>query len=1048
MTIKNLSTKKTKTDVTLQLTGSQIILSPRPLPVTHLSWNIHYGTYPMRRSISALGFQQKNDEHINVIDRPMSADNIHRTNKINFSNDFCTSTSNISPSNEIFGETRQLSENIFENIINGYSENIFCYEKSTSENEMEKYNNLKPGLSSKPPLPPVIAETKSNSASNGNNNDLNKSKEIAMNMKAIAEQEAFDEIIALKFQRWFPNTSITVSNESSSEDESNDLKLLSYKQQKFQTTEYRCEILESNKKVLTFDKRKNRVGFGNNRMKNKKLNGKLKKNMHLNQQSSTESVDIRFEGTHSQIESKKASNETENETVKIESTDKLNMAKDSKYDNIEEFENNDRILGSLKKQDLRILQKKQNFKIDKNQEDNNVNLKKTVNKLEKQETNELQSKYHKNTLQKKSNSFNATVSPSKKHKNISFLEDEKVKKKENILELYSENKYSSNYDMENRNTTKIESSNIFENRKENPNIIRNNAESPQQLAGSQIEDVISWMGIHHSITPTNKQTIETPQSNSMYEEIVDILKDIENEDIQDNFSDHSKMYEISKKGLELTSPARAIWTLLEEANKNNVTDNTDSNQFVTENIRSQDENTNNGSKPSSTKECKNWNRLSDLLRYSNAELAQKIMALQLLLEERETTLKNLQSNYKANEQTYQQQKQELEYSINKRQRLIEQLQLEKKVSSEKLENTLKEMEKKQSIAIQTLEEKHKIELKKSIEKQAAADKLEREKWMETKTQKIKELAIKGLEPELNRMAVTHQEEISEIRKFHKRQLEELEEALNRRMAVQKEKLDAEKEKSLAIEREIARQKLEDEIGELEKRYQDQRKRLLAEVHVERENMERANEATLAIKEKENERKWELKSLEMKQKIESLQNQHQKELQKLYQNLETEKQIWIKNETMQFMEKENKIREQCKKERDKHIELVIQKLENENTERERTAEQKLRNTKRKNDRLMAEQGEMQNMAKSELSTRIHILQSELNQAQLTYESQIKLLKSENERELLAVYNRVREMIEKKEETIDKLKKEKEAALQQCYQLEKFLDLKRNDRSSFG
>lgn len=58
-------------------------------------------------------------------------------------------------------------------------------------------------------------------------------------------------------------------------------------------------------------------------------------------------------------------------------------------------------------------------------------------------------------------------------------------------------------------------------------------------------------------------------------------------------------------------------------------------------------------------------------------------------------------------------------------------------------------------------------------------------------------------------------------------------------------------------------------------------------------------------------------------------------------METEKQIWIKNETMQFMEKENKIREQCKKERDKHIELVIQKLENENTERERTAEQKLR-----------------------------------------------------------------------------------------------------------
>lgn len=54
--------------------------------------------------------------------------------------------------------------------------------------------------------------------------------------------------------------------------------------------------------------------------------------------------------------------------------------------------------------------------------------------------------------------------------------------------------------------------------------------------------------------------------------------------------------------------------------------------------------------------------------------------------------------------------------------------------------------------------------------------------------------------------------------------------------------------------------------------------------------------------------------------------------------------------------------------------------------------------------MMEQSEMQNMAKSELATKIHILQSELNQAQLTYESQIKSLKSENERELSQMYSR--------------------------------------------
>lgn len=71
---------------------------------------------------------------------------------------------------------------------------------------------------------------------------------------------------------------------------------------------------------------------------------------------------------------------------------------------------------------------------------------------------------------------------------------------------------------------------------------------------------------------------------------------------------------------------------------------------------------------------------------------------------------------------------------------------------------------------------------------------------------FQELAIKGLEPELNRMAIAHQEEIAEIRKFHKRQLEELDEAWNRRMSVQKEKMEADKEKALAIEREMSRQK--------------------------------------------------------------------------------------------------------------------------------------------------------------------------------------------------------------------------------------------------
>lgn len=50
---------------------------------------------------------------------------------------------------------------------------------------------------------------------------------------------------------------------------------------------------------------------------------------------------------------------------------------------------------------------------------------------------------------------------------------------------------------------------------------------------------------------------------------------------------------------------------------------------------------------------------------------------------------------------------------------------------------------------------------------------------------------------------------------------------------------------------------------------------------------------------------------------------------------------MKNQMMDLSEKENKIKEQCKKERDKHIELIIQKLENENIQREQNNEQKIK-----------------------------------------------------------------------------------------------------------
>ncbi|XP_065223192.1 centrosomal protein of 131 kDa-like [Planococcus citri] len=1062
MTISKIQSKKKNNTQSLQLSGSQINLSPRPTPVTHITWSSSYKSYPIRRSVSAFGFQQETDErkHLRNSSRPLSADNIRYINRRNFTDDFhqeITISSRSQSKDEVdFAETCVLSENAYENILNGYSENkqIARYEK------MESASNMKPGLSSKPPLPPLSTDTKCQV--NKNDTETEGFVESEENLKTAAEKEAFDEIIALKFQRWFPNTishshshnSNHAEGSSSEADEIDDVELLSYKERNYKTCEYRYEVHRKNSA-------KKLPSNGASTAKNsaKKIQSKNK----VASQMSPAPIQVTTDD-----DSADSSSSANVNSHRIEPS----RDRDHQHDNNEE-------------------------RLCKEMEDDNRVKKKTSHTVATVHS-KLKSAPPPNTSSfKKSNLQSPCTSPLKKQKKISFCMDtatevknEKQDNNDNFVEpyftaknlpLHNDNKYSH-----------LGTADSLKNHRDST------IASPQQPAGSQIEDVLSWMCTHRGGLQAETgvdHKMETPDmetNNSMYEEMIDILKDIEKEGIR---KDDPKTNEMTAGGCAPSLSAKAIWSLIEEAEKtNDMIENADINDEIPHR-QSHPQNVSPGPSRWNPEE-KNWNRLSDLLRLSSTELAQKTMSLQLLLDDRESVLQNLNVRLRTNEQTHQQQTQQFEYSIQKQLKLIEQLKNEKKTISEKMQKLIEDLEKKQAASLIALDEKHKLELKKSLEKQAAADKIERDKWLEIKTQKIRDLTIKGLEPELNRMATAHQEEIVEIRKFHKRQIDDMEEAANRRLSVQKEKLEAEKEKALAIEREISRQKLADEIGELEKRYQDQRKRLLAEVHVERENMERQNEATLAIREKDNERKWEKKSIEMQKKIEALQNQHQEEMKKMQQNFESEKQIWMKNQIIELSDREGKIREQCKKERDKHIELIVQKLENENTEREAASEQKIKRMKEKYeaeihdletvtenlkrklnecrseiqkneelvsqlraqlnqsqteylilkekyDRLLAEQGEMQTAAKSELTTRLHILQSELSQAQLTYESQIKMLKSENERELSQMYNKVKEMIEKKDYLIKTLNKQKDAALKQCNQLEELLQSKKKD-----
>lgn len=106
--------------------------------------------------------------------------------------------------------------------------------------------------------------------------------------------------------------------------------------------------------------------------------------------------------------------------------------------------------------------------------------------------------------------------------------------------------------------------------------------------------------------------------------------------------------------------------------------------------------------------------------------------------------------------------------------------------------------------------RHNIELTKIKEVHAAAEKLRREKWIEEKTKKIKEMTVKGLEPEIQRLIAKHKAEIKKIKSVQEAELLQSDEKAGgryvRMVEELRDQLAKEKEAACAREREIAKQR--------------------------------------------------------------------------------------------------------------------------------------------------------------------------------------------------------------------------------------------------
>ncbi|XP_031355246.1 centrosomal protein of 131 kDa isoform X2 [Photinus pyralis] len=501
-------------------------------------------------------------------------------------------------------------------------------------------------------------------------------------------------------------------------------------------------------------------------------------------------------------------------------------------------------------------------------------------------------------------------------------------------------------------------------------------------------------------------------------------------------------------------------------------------------------------------------RLEELLEHSDLELSNYVIQLSLRLKEKSSSVALLQKELsslreqvakmsrEASETVRQKlrlQKEDYENAVKRHQKFIDQLITDKKTLNQQCEGLVQEMkvlEDRYNSNLKAAEHKHRVELQKLKEMHTAGEKMRRDRWIDSKTQKIKEMTVKGLEPELDKMNARHQQELMDLRMLHKREIEDMElrsaRKLQQHCEALRDQLVTEREKALAQEREALRQRYEHMVEAEEQGFQEQRRRLLGD-HAKRVS-ECEDRENAAIAEKE--RAVKQAQSEFEDKLQTVMRKHNIELnllkEKTEMEMETFRNNYKKQVALQLGEKEAQIREKCRKERDKEIDSVIERLELEASENKQQLEESLENRIRRlkekyekeirdleqserdingkyseNKLKLAEadeqiltmktsskQLELQLLDLKELTAKLsgerehvkEIIKDEMKQEVRGLEKELQEVKSDKERELQKV---VKVAVARKDETISELSRDHIALQEKCAYLESMLEQQRKE-----
>ncbi|KAL7736764.1 hypothetical protein ACLKA6_015615 [Drosophila palustris] len=601
---------------------------------------------------------------------------------------------------------------------------------------------------------------------------------------------------------------------------------------------------------------------------------------------------------------------------------------------------------------------------------------------------------------------------------------------------------------------------------------------------------------------------------STYDEIVSVIKEIEEDKKRDNFAERLP----SELNLKLDSRSETAETVSQNGDRvpesgdkykdilaylNNVESSCDktlmeTRRSIPDSNRSEVEFV---VEPDVTDEVP---KLSELLMLPNHQLARRVIALSLranelanaihlskehVLQLRSEKQKLLRAEKTNNATKLRDQKKHYEEVVTRHQGFIEQLLKDKGSLCEKVAALTRRLESQN----QAWEHRLETELTRAKETTLAGEKIRRERWVRENTKKIKELTVKGLEAEINKMNCNHQREVTDLKRAHQMQLlDALEEARLKHEQIEngiRESCAQDREAIIEKERNAIRERLERQLEEEQKTQAELRQKLADDFAAERERLQaelRQKECDYQVKRQEAQREQdgelEQAKFEMQEKMAKQEEKYQNRINTIEQQYLADFELWkteYENKSkLAQAEKENAIRQHYRAERDRQLDELVVRMEAEALQNGEEHEQKMLRLKEKyeKDLTVAENVEKSlrekyaeirgNLAESDAQVRN--FQAEVKQLQLELshskkmcgdiiserdklrenlntdiQNEVGLLNERHKQEMEQLQKRVHHTIQRQEETIEVLKGDNDNLRQQCLKLNAVIRQQRKD-----